>query len=54
MIGYIPLGKNNSGPQILVDSNERCKYFSADVHELSAILGVDGHTPTCIIPFSSL
>lgn len=23
MIGYIPLGKNNSGPQILVDSNER-------------------------------
>ena len=49
MIGYTPLGKNNSRPQILVDSNERHKYILADIHKISAIVGVHGHTPTCII-----
>lgn len=54
MIGYTPLGKNNSRPQILVDSNERHKYFLADINKVGAIVRVDGHTPTCIIAFSSL
>ena len=46
MIGYTPLGKNSSRPQILVDSNERHKYFLADIFKVSAIVGVDSHTPS--------
>lgn len=39
MIGYIPLGKNNSRSQILVLSNGRGKYFLADIHKVSAMVG---------------